>query len=89
LGDGQVASLLNTKPTDLTVLAQRHGGKFPTDYVAKVLRFGVKEPAHGTRDVPTWGPVFAGNIRSNSQEKKRIADIISSLKSIQRQPRKE
>lgn len=89
LGDGPVASLLLTKPADLTVLAQRHGGKFPTDYVAKVLRFGVNKPAHGTRDMPTWGPVFAGNIESSAQEKKKIADMISYLESIQRRPKKK
>lgn len=87
LGDGPVASLLNTKPADLTRLAQRHGGKFPTGYVAKVLRFGVKQPAHGTREMPTWGPVFAGNINSNSQEKERVTNLISYLESIQRQPK--
>ncbi len=39
-GDGPAASELKTPPTDLTALTRQNGGKFPSDHVASVLRFG-------------------------------------------------
>jgi mono/diheme cytochrome c family protein len=45
-------------PPDLTTLARRHGGKFPEDYVAKVLRDGVILAAHGPAQMPVWGTNF-------------------------------
>ena len=43
---------------DRTTLAKRHGGKFPYDYVSSILRFGPGSSAHGSSDMPTWGPIF-------------------------------
>ena len=51
-GDGPAASVLKTPPPDLTTLAQRHGGKFPNEYVFDVLRFGTRFVAHGSSDMP-------------------------------------
>ncbi len=45
-------------PPDLTTLARRHGGKFPNDYVSKVIRNGVELPAHGPAEMPVWGTDF-------------------------------
>lgn len=39
-GRGPASSELKTMPHDLTTLAKRHDGKFPSDYVATVLRNG-------------------------------------------------
>jgi len=58
VGDGPVAPVLKTRPADLTTLAKRHGGVFPAKYVEDVLRFGTGPTAHGTSDMPTWGPIF-------------------------------
>jgi mono/diheme cytochrome c family protein len=57
-GDGPAASMLKTPPSDLTTLAQRHGGKFPHKYVFDALRFGTRFVAHGSSDMPIWGPIF-------------------------------
>jgi hypothetical protein len=42
-------------PADLTVLAKRNNGKFPEDYVKKVLMRDVNLPAHGSAEMPVWG----------------------------------
>jgi len=55
-GDGPVATALKVPPPDLTTLAQRHDGKFPDDYVSNVLKNGVQNPAHGSGEMPVWGP---------------------------------
>jgi len=58
-GNGPAAGALKVPPPDLTTLAQRHGGKFPTEYVTTVLQYGVEDvKAHGCRDMPVWGPLF-------------------------------
>jgi mono/diheme cytochrome c family protein len=59
-GHGPVAPALKELPPDLTTLAKRNNGKFPEDYVKKVLVHGVTAPAHGSSDMPIWGPTFAG-----------------------------
>lgn len=64
----------NEPAPDLTTLAQRNKGKFPTDYVKKVLIHGVSVPAHGSADMPVWGRVFAD---LNARE------LIEYLESIQ------
>lgn len=57
-GHGPVARELKTPPSDLTVLAKRQGGKFPYDDVLMVLLVGTNVPAHGSSDMPIWGPIF-------------------------------
>jgi len=57
-GHGPVAQALKEPPPDLTTLAKRNNGKFPADYVKKVLAHGIIAPAHGSSDMPVWGPTF-------------------------------
>jgi len=58
-GHGPVASALKKPPPNLRTLAIRHDGKFPEDYVARVVRSGDPVPGHGSSDMPIWGPVFS------------------------------
>jgi mono/diheme cytochrome c family protein len=83
-GDGPAATELKTPPADLTTLARRHGGKFPEAYVTDVLKNGVKLPAHGTSDMPVWGPLF-GTIGGTDQAlvNIRITNLVTYLKSLQ------
>lgn len=46
-GDGPVAAAMQKKPADLTGIAKRNGGKFPTEIVSRTHRW--QEPCHGTR----------------------------------------
>ena len=83
-GDGPAASELKTAPADLATLAKRNGGTFPTAHVMDVLRNGVKAPAHGTSDMPTWGPLFQ-TVSSHDQAivNMRISNLTNYLKSLQ------
>jgi mono/diheme cytochrome c family protein len=82
-GGGPVASLLKVPPPDLTTLGKRHGGKFPYEYVSSVLRFGPGISAHGSADMPTWGPIFnfldKYNERSVEQRIKNLTGYLASL----------
>ncbi len=84
-GHGPAASALKTPPANLSTLAIRHDGKFPEDYVARVVRSG--DPSfsgHGSSDMPIWGPVFS--MQENGDElgvRRRIKNLCNYLASIQ------
>lgn len=83
-GRGPATASLNTRPPDLTVLSKNHGGKFPFEYVAGVLRFGPGFSAHGSTEMPTWGPIF--QYLDNNDEaavRQRIKNLCDYLESIQ------
>jgi mono/diheme cytochrome c family protein len=83
-GDGPAASELKVPPPDLTDLTKRNDGKFPADHIASVLRFGTKAPAHGTADMPVWGPLFQSlNRQSSAVVSQRIANLTNYIKSLQ------
>jgi len=84
LGDGPASFILKTPPPDLTTLAKRHGGRFPSEYVSDVLIFGTRFVAHGSADMPIWGPIFSS--MENYDElavRKRIKDLIDYIASLQ------
>jgi mono/diheme cytochrome c family protein len=83
-GKGPLASLLITPPSDLTTLAKRHLGKFPYDYVSNVLEFGPGFSAHGSSDMPTWGPIFRYFDKQNERVvQQRIKNLCNYLASLQ------
>lgn len=58
-GDGPVSSVLKQRIPDLTTLAARRGGKFPGAELEKmIMGETASQVAHGTREMPVWGPVF-------------------------------
>jgi len=83
-GGGPAAAELKTPPPDLTTLTTRHDGKFPADYVSNVLRNGAKAPAHGSSDMPVWGPLFASvSGRDPAVVSMRISNLVRYLESVQ------
>ena len=83
-GSGPAAPALKSQPTNLTLLSKNNNGKFPDAHVVTVLQFGVNEPAHGSANMPVWGPILGNMNRSNSQDKQlRISNLARYLESIQ------
>ena len=82
-GRGPARSSLKVPAADLTTLAKRHGGQFPYDYVENILRFGPGVAAHGSSDMPTWGPIFQYLDNYNQatvlKRIKNLSDYIASL----------
>ena len=71
-------------PPDLTMLARRHGGKFPEAYVSHVLRNGVMMPAHGPAEMPIWGEDFRVEDRlDQAQVESRIKNLVNYIRSRQ------
>ena len=57
-GDGPAAAFLKVPPPDLSTMAKRNDGKYPSARIASMLRFGTNNRAHGMADMPVWGPLF-------------------------------
>jgi mono/diheme cytochrome c family protein len=81
-GDGPVSVELRTKPSDLALIAERNGGVFPADVLYRIIDGRRTIRAHGTFEMPVWGPVF---LRSGSEDavRGRILAIIAYLRSMQ------
>jgi mono/diheme cytochrome c family protein len=83
-GDGPMAAVLKKMPPDLTQLSRRHQGKFPEEYVRAVLEFGPGPSAHGSADMPSWGPIFRYYDKQNERVvQQRIRNLTNYLASLQ------
>jgi mono/diheme cytochrome c family protein len=83
-GNGPAAKALNSLPADLTTLAKRNGGKYPSDKVTSVLRGQATLMAHGDQEMPVWGPVFWRMSQGHEVEvQQRISNLNRYLESLQ------
>lgn len=83
-GRGPATPRLNTRVPDLTTLTKRHDGKFPFEYVESVLRFGPGLSAHGSSEMPVWGPIFQYLENYNeSAVRQRIRNLCEYIESVQ------
>ncbi len=83
-GHGPARATLKVPAADLTTLSKRHGGEFPYDYVTNILRFGPGVPAHGSSNMPTWGPIFQYMDNYNQAVvRKRIKNLCDYLVTLQ------
>ena len=76
-GNGPVAHALRHAPADLTLIAKKNGGTFPTARVNRII-LGWDIESHGDRDMPVWGDPFTltrdGRFRDGAEA--RIAAIV-------------
>ncbi len=82
-GGGALASELRTRPTDLTLLAKKNGGRFPADAVRKEI--DGKNPAvrsHGGPDMPVWGDVFT-QVRDYTPLQEKLNALVKHLEGVQ------
>ena len=83
-GGGPAADALKVPPTDLTTLSKRNGGKFPSAHVASAIRGDVNLPAHGSKEMPVWGPLFGRLSQGHPAEvQQRIANLSAYIESLQ------
>lgn len=83
-GRGPVAPALTTAPPDLTTLATRNGGRFARGRLSSYV-LGRRRPpaAHGTSEMPVWGPLFRALNPSESQIDIRLERLLDHLESLQ------
>ena len=83
-GHGPAADALKMPPADLTALRQKNGGKFPSGRVTRVIEGADTVTAHGSSDMPTWGPIFQSLDPTNGAlTKLRIANLAKYIESMQ------
>lgn len=83
-GDGPAASVMKTAPTDLTALAKKSGGKYPSAHVASVIRGQSTLPSHGSQDMPVWGPLFSSISQGHeAQVQQRTATLVAYIETLQ------
>jgi mono/diheme cytochrome c family protein len=86
-GHGPAASALRTAPADLTTIAARNGGVFPRARVAEFVANGRPVPAHGSTDMPVWGPNFVALTGASYRPvSDRIDAVVAYVESIQTVP---
>lgn len=79
-GNGPVAPLIKIHVPDLTRIAYRDGGEFPTEDVRRIIDGRSDRPAHGPRDMPVWGWQFYDSQNTDdSAERARVDAMISRL----------
>lgn len=84
-GHGPAAEALKIPPADLTVLNQKNGGKFPGGKVTRIVEGADTVTAHGSSDMPTWGPIFRSLDPNNAAlTKLRIANLAKYIESMQK-----
>ena len=83
-GDGPAAAALKARPADLTMLSRRNKGTFPFAHVAAVLNGKEEMAAHGSSDMPVWGPILRRLGQGDeAQVQQRINNLSLYLESLQ------
>jgi mono/diheme cytochrome c family protein len=83
-GNGPAASALKVKPPDLTTIAERNGNKFPRERVRGVIAGDDEMTAHGSREMPIWGPIFHEIAWDQDLGHVRLENLTKYLESIQK-----
>ncbi len=83
-GGGPFAVQLKVWPPDLTELAKKNNGVFPSMRVQESIDGEYGKKAHGSTEMPIWGPVF----RSMAHGKKdsaqvRINNLVKYIQTLQ------
>lgn len=89
-GDGALFRYLVKPPSDLTTLARRNGGVFPSQRVWETIDGSTVTEIgpHGTREMPVWGQVYRDRAQDTQHEPDwyaahRMASLIYYLARIQ------
>jgi mono/diheme cytochrome c family protein len=84
-GNGPAAAALKVPPPDLTTLTQRHGGQFPRELVEQtILGEDTSAIAHGSREMPVWGPIFGQIEWDQDLRAVRVRNLSNYLESLQK-----
>lgn len=83
-GDGPTAEALKRRPSNLTTIARRNGGKFPEFRITHIIDGYEIKVAHGSREMPIWGEFFHDMKRDDTLLKLREHNLVEYVRSIQR-----
>lgn len=87
-GDGPLAGAMRRRPADLTEIAKRNGGEYPSEVVFRTIDGKTPVRGHGGPDMPVWGDAFA-RARDGGDAttvKERIDSLVDFIRSLQVKP---
>ena len=82
-GKGPAAPALKVPPPDLTLLAKRNRSNFPEVRVRKAITGEEALAAHGSREMPIWGPILHQIEADVDRGNVRLDNLVKYLRSIQ------
>jgi mono/diheme cytochrome c family protein len=83
-GNGPAAEALKVPPSDLTTLAKRNGGRYPSDHVRSAIEGDLRLAAHGSKEMPVWGELFWRMSQGHSPEVQlRVSNLNQYIESLQ------
>lgn len=87
-GNGAVAIFLRTRPADLTQIAIRNKGTFPSERVYQLIDGRQVVKPHGESQMPVWGDAFSKATTDSDERaiKVKIDALVAYLESIQEHP---
>lgn len=82
-GGGPAARALKQAPTDLTAIARNNGGKYPEVKVQRAIDGSFDVAAHGSKDMPIWGPIMRRMSPNEDLGTVRIHNLVKYIESMQ------
>ncbi len=82
-GRGPATIALKGPVSDLTQIARTNGGVFPANRVKAVIDGTEESAAHGSREMPIWGPIFHNFEWDQDLGEVRLENVTNYLRSIQ------
>jgi mono/diheme cytochrome c family protein len=83
-GGGPAARALKVPPPDLTLLAHANRKAFPRARVRQIIVGADNVAAHGSREMPVWGPIFSKIEWDQDLGRVRIDNLVKHLESMQK-----
>ena len=78
-GDGAVTPDLSVVLLDLRYLAARSNGRFPSEFVLKIVDGRETRAAHGPSGMPVWGAEFARGEGTSEAAEARVTQKIQAI----------
>lgn len=83
-GKGPVAALLKKGVPDITTISRRNKGQFPAPELEKmILGQSRATAAHGTREMPVWGPLFRPVEQDQDLGLVRARNLVDYIRTLQ------
>jgi mono/diheme cytochrome c family protein len=82
-GSGPAADALKKRPADLTQLTRKNNGSFPELHVMNYIKGEDIVAAHGTRDMPVWGPIFGSMSSNQDLVQVRVYNLLKYIEGVQ------
>jgi hypothetical protein len=83
-----MAAYLNVPPANLTTIAGRNRGVFPTEVVHRIIDGRRALKTHGDSAMPVWGDAFSlsGSAEAEKATAEKIRRLVAYVESIQQRP---